>query len=94
MELLDGGVLKVSFYGSECGFIVDGPIEGFEVAGRDGIFYPAQAVRRRPDPTVLYVSSYNVGEPVYLRYNFKNYSRGHLWDAFGQPVVPFRTDDF
>lgn len=94
MELLDGGVLKVSFYGSECGFIVDGPIEGFEVAGRDGIFYPAQTVRRRPDPTVLYVSSYNVGEPVYLRYNFKNYSRGHLWDAFGQPVVPFRTDDF
>ena len=94
MELLDGGELKVSFYGSECGFVVDGPIEGFEVAGPDGIFYPAQAVRRRPDPTVLYVSCYNVGEPVYLRYNFKNDSRGHLWDAFGQPVVPFRTDDF
>lgn len=94
MELQDGGVLKVSFYGSECGFIVDGPIEGFEVAGPDGIFYPAQAVRRRPDPTVLYVSCYNVGNPVYLRYNFKNYSHGHLWDAAGLPVVPFRTDTF
>lgn len=94
MDLLDGGELKVSFYGSECGFIVDGPIEGFEIAGPDGIFYPATAVRRRPDPTVLYVSAYNVGNPVYLRYNFKNYAPGHLWDAFGQPVVPFRTDSF
>lgn len=94
MELQDGGVLKVEFHGSECGFIVDGPIEGFEVAGPDGIFYPAHAVRRRPDPTVLYVSAYNVGNPVYLRYNFKNYAPGHLWDAFGQPVVPFRTDSF
>ncbi len=94
MELLDGGVLKVSFHGSECGFIVDGPIEGFEVAGPDGIFYPAQALRHRPDPTVLYVSAYNVGRPVYLRYNFKNWAPGHLWDAFGQPVVPFRTDNF
>ena len=94
MEILEGGVLKVSFTGSECGFIIDGPIEGFEVAGKDGVFKPAQAVRRRPDPTVLYVSNYDVGHPVYLRYNFKNCAIGHLWDAFGQPVVPFRTDDF
>ena len=54
----------------------------------------AKAVRRRPDPTVLYVSNYDVGSPVYLRYNFKNCSVGRLWDAFGQPVVPFRTDNF
>ena len=94
MELLDGGVLKVSFTGSEYGFIVDGPIEGFEVAGADGVFKKAHAERRRPDPTVLYVSAYDVGKPLYLRYNFKNCSPGHLWDAFGQPVVPFRTDTF
>ena len=94
MELIEGGVLKVRFKGSECGFIAKGPITGFEVAGADGIFYPAQAVRRRPDPTILYISAYNVGKPVYLRYNFKNYSKGGLWDAFGQPVVPFRTDNF
>lgn len=93
-ERVEGGVLKVSFYGSECGFIVDGPIEGFEIAGADGVFKPAQAVRRRPDPTVLYVSNYDVESPVYLRYNFKNCSIGHLWDAFGLPVVPFRTDTF
>ena len=94
MELMEGGVLKVSFTGSECGFIVDGPIEGFEVAGADGVFKKAHAERRRPDPTVLYVSAYDVGKPLYLRYNFKNCSPGHLWDAFGQPVVPFRTDSF
>lgn len=94
MELLPGGELKVRFKGSECGFIAKGPITGFEVAGADGIFYPAQAVRRRPDATILYVFAYNVVKPVYLRYNFKNFSIGGLWDAYGQPVVPFRTDNF
>ena len=94
MEVMEGGVLKVSFHGADCGFVIDGPIEGFEIAGKDGRFKPAQAVRRRPDATVLYISNYSVGQPVYLRYNFKNCAVGHLWDAFGQPVVPFRTDDF
>ncbi|MBR1927309.1 MAG: sialate O-acetylesterase [Bacteroidales bacterium] len=94
MELLDGGVLKVSFIGGEYGFIIDGPIEGFEVAGADGVFKKAHAERRRPDPTVLYISAYDVGKPLYLRYNFKNCAPGHLWDAFGQPVIPFRTDTF
>lgn len=94
MEVLDGGVVRVSFDGSDCGFISKGPITGFELAGGDGVFHPAEAVRRRPDATVLYVSAYAVGQPEYLRYNFKNCSIGHLWDAFGQPVVPFRTDNF
>lgn len=94
MEVLEGGVVRVHFDGSDCGFLVKGEIEGFELAGSDGVFRPAKAVRRRPDPTVLYVSNYDVGSPVYLRYNFKNCSVGRLWDAFGQPVVPFRTDNF
>ena len=94
MEVLDGGVVRVHFDGSDCGFLIKGEIVGFELAGSDGVFRPAKAVRRRPDPTVLYVSNYDVGSPVYLRYNFKNCSVGRLWDAFGQPVVPFRTDNF
>ena len=94
MEVLEGGVVRLSFDGSDCGFLVKGEIEGFELAGADGKFHPARAERRRPDPTVLYVSTYAVGEPKYVRYNFKNCSIGHLWDAFGQPVIPFRTDDF
>lgn len=84
--------VKVSFDGSDCGFIFREEISGFELAGRDGIFYPARAVRRRPDATVLYLSSYAVGHPVAVRYCFKNFSPGNLWDAFGQPVVPFRSD--
>lgn len=94
MEMLDGGVVRVHFDGSDSGFIFKGEIEGFELAGSDGVFHPARAERRRPDPTVLYVSTYAVGQPKYLRYNFRNCAIGGLWDAFGQPVVPFRTDDF
>ena len=93
-QVLEGGGVRLAFDGSDCGFLVKGEIEGFELAGSDGVFRPAKAVRRRPDPTVLYVSNYDVGSPVYLRYNFKNCSVGRLWDAFGQPVVPFRTDNF
>lgn len=92
MEVLENGVVRISFDGSDCGFLFKGEIEGFELAGADGKFHPARAERRRPDPTVLYVSTYAVGNPVYVRYNFKNCSIGHLWDAFGLPVVPFRTD--
>lgn len=94
MEVLEGGVVKVSFEGSDCGFVAHGAIPGFELAGANGEFHPAQAVRRRPDATVLYVSCYDIGNPVYIRYNFKNCSVGKLWDAFGQPVVPFRNDTF
>ncbi len=92
MEVLDGGVVRLSFEGSDCGFLFKGEIEGFELAGADGKFHPARAERRRPDPTVLYLSTWAVSNPVHVRYNFKNCSIGRLWDAFGQPVVPFRTD--
>lgn len=94
MEVQDGGVVKVTFDGADCGFLIKGEIPGFELAGSDGVFHPAKAERRRPDATELYVSCYAEGAPVYLRYNFKNCSVGRLWDAFGLPVVPFRTDNF
>ena len=91
---VDNGVAKVSFNGGDYGFIIKGEITGFELAGADKVFHPAKAVRRRPDATVLYVSTYDVGRPVAVRYCFKNCSPGALWDAFGQPVVPFRSDNF
>lgn len=91
---VENGVVKVSFEGSDCGFIIKDNIKGFEIAGADKVFHPATAVRRRPDATVLYLSSYDVAKPVAVRYCFKNYSPGNLWDAFGQPVVPFRSDNF
>lgn len=94
MEVQDGGIVKVTFDGSDCGFLIKGEIEGFELAGPNMEFHPAKAVRRRPDATVLYVSSYDVGNPVAVRYRFRNCSVGNLWDTFGQPVVPFRSDDW
>jgi sialate O-acetylesterase len=91
---VENGVVKVLFNGGDDGFIIRDNITGFELAGADKIFHPANAVRRRPDATVLYVSTYDVAKPVAIRYCFKNCSPGNLWDAFGQPVVPFRSDHF
>lgn len=92
MEILDGGVVKINFNGSENGFRSHGPIEGFEIAGDNHEFFPAQAVRRHDDPTALYISSYAVGNPKAVRYRFRNCTIGNLWDGRGLPVVPFRTD--
>ncbi|MGQ8334991.1 sialate O-acetylesterase [Sunxiuqinia sp. A32] len=91
---VNNGVVKVSFDGGDYGFVIKGEIPGFELAGADKVFHPAKAVRMRPDATVLYLSTYDVARPIAVRYNFKNCSPGKLWDAFGQPVVPFRSDDF
>ena len=35
-----------------------------------------------------------VKEPVAVRYCFNNYSETNLKTTLGQPVVPFRTDDW
>ena len=91
---VSNGIAKISFNYGDYGFIFKGEIPGFELAGADKVFHPAKAVRLRPDATVLYVSSYDVEKPVAVRYNFKNCSPGQLWDAFGQPMIPFRSDDF
>lgn len=66
-------------------------IKNFEIAGDDGVFYPAKAliVDRK------YVEIWNdkIKKPFNIRYAFKNYVCGELFGMNGMPVSSFRTDN-
>ena len=68
-------------------------VKGFEVAGEDRVFHPAKARLLWMDNQVELYSE-EVSAPVAVRYAFCNYTETNLKTTLGQPVVPFRTDDW
>jgi sialate O-acetylesterase len=66
-------------------------LTGFEVAGEDQKFHPADAEIR--GETVV-VSSQEVEKPVAVRFGWQNYPEVNLWNKDGLPATPFRTDDW
>ncbi|MDR0973020.1 MAG: Ig-like domain-containing protein [Prevotellaceae bacterium] len=90
MEIRDNRVM-LQFDNVPQGFYYDTDIEGFEVAGPDKIFYPAQVSANWPTVSVY---SRRVANPVAVRYGFKNYQPGTLKNSRGWPAYPFRTDDW
>ena len=69
------------------------PLKGFEIAGEDKVFYPANA-EIETSTTRLAVSSEKVAKPVAVRYAYKNYAEASVFGLSGIPVAPFRTDDW
>ena len=65
---------------------------GFELAGADRVFHPAEAKISRNN--TIEVSSDEVAEPVAVRYAFKGFITGSLFGANGLPVSSFRSDDW
>ena len=87
-EYTDGGML-VSFDHASDGFDVKGEkIVGFEVAGKNRKYQPAEAEIRGDK---IFVRSAEVAEPVYLRYNWTNYGEVTVYSKNGIPLAPFRT---
>ena len=93
MEFKDGAAL-VTF---ECGEMGLGPInqelDGFELSGEDRVFHPAFAVVQK-DRKSISVTSPEVANPIAVRYGMKNWSRATLFNNFGIPASPFRSDDW
>lgn len=72
-------------------------IEGFEVAGADKVFHPAEACHywkqgNDPHNEWIQVISKDVKSPVAVRYCFKSFQLGNLGNQGGLPLIPFRTD--
>lgn len=67
-------------------------LSGFEIAGEDQVFHPAKAYLYKGEKVV--VSSDEVEKPVAVRYCFRNWCTGSLYNNFGIPAAPFRTDDW
>ena len=87
MEVKDSKVyLKVSH--SKSGFSRFDDLEGFEVCGPDGVYYPAQA---SIEGVRLVVSSPKVLQPRAVKYCFHNWSPGTVANTSGLPLVPFRS---
>jgi sialate O-acetylesterase len=68
-------------------------LKGFEIAGEDKIFYPANAEIER-STTRLVVWCEKVPNPVAVRYAYKNFAEASIFGLSGLPVAPFRTDNW
>jgi sialate O-acetylesterase len=91
MRIVNNQVV-VSIENSGTGLIQDGKSAiGFEVAGNDQKFYPAQA---RISGTTIIISSNDVPHPVAVRYGFSNTAVGNIFLREGLPLAPFRTDEW
>lgn len=67
------------------------PVEGFLLAGDDGIYRAATAVIEGSDTVV--VTSSAVSQPKTVRYAWAGVPRSTLASVAGLPAAPFRTDD-
>ena len=92
LEKKDGGLL-VNFKYAETGLYAVGDLNGFEIAGDDRVFYPANAKILVKHKQVFVVSD-KVPNPVAVRYAWRNWTVGNLYDTNMLPVSSFRTDSW
>jgi sialate O-acetylesterase len=83
-----GSRIEVSFDHVANGLVSDGILKGFEVAGNDGVFFPAKAVITNDK---IIVSSNKVMSPVHVRYGWKNWFVGTLFNSEGLPASSFSS---
>jgi sialate O-acetylesterase len=74
----------LSFFGKES--------QNFEIAGEDKQFYTA-SVKIKEDGTID-VWSEKIPLPVAVRYAYKDFVKGDLYNTFGLPASSFRTDNW
>src|SRR5690606_37198478 len=66
-------------------------ITGFEIAGENQVFYPANVFLRRKS---LILSSPQVQKPIAVRYLFEDYVEAEIFSTGGLPLSSFRTDNW
>ncbi|GJM29425.1 MAG: 9-O-acetylesterase [Cyclobacteriaceae bacterium] len=91
MEKKDDGII-LKFKNAETGVFAHEELTGFEISGADKVFYPARAeiVNR----TEVLVKSDQVSDPEAVRYAWRNWIVGSLYDTNLLPASSFRTDDW
>ncbi len=84
-----GSTMALTFDHAENGFEVKGGnITGFELAGADKKFYPADA---EIQGSLITICADEVSEPVYARYAWGNFPEYSVFGKNGIPMAPFRT---
>ena len=92
-EVKDGEALVKFKVGDKGLCPISTELDGFELAGEDGVFYPAKA-RVHKDRKILRVRCPEVPDPVAVRYGMWNWSEATVYNCSGIPVSPFRTDNW
>lgn len=89
---IEGQIVKLTFDNAANGLTSFGKeLSCFEVAGANKRFYPATAFFTN---TGINLFSQFVNEPVAVRYAFKDFIIGDLFNTEGLPASSFRTDDW
>lgn len=83
----EGTGLWITFDDAAGGLLSRGAVEGFEVAGVDGLFVSAFATI---DSRRVYVYSPQVATPMSVRYAWANAPQASLFNRAGLPMEPFR----
>jgi sialate O-acetylesterase len=90
-EVKDGAII-LSFKNAETGLYQFDGLKNFEIAGENKVFYPAEAKIVNRDKVL--VKSDRVSNPVAVRYAWRNWVTGTLYDNNMLPASSFRTDDW
>ena len=87
---VEGNKLTVAFTHVDEGLVLNNQVaEQFELAGEDGVFYPAKAV---VEGSQVVLTSTRVAKPVNARYAYKNGSEASLFNGAGLPASSFTTE--
>ena len=84
--------IVLTFKNAETGLYAYDGLTGFEIAGEDKVFYPATA--KITGGKKVLVKSEKVTVPIAVRYAWKNWIKGTLYDTNLLPASSFRTDDW
>jgi len=80
--------IDVDFDHKGSGFISKGKLKDFEIAGSDGVFYKASA---KIIKNKVRVYSNKVNNPKHIRYGWKNWVIGSLFNKEGLPASSFNS---
>ena len=89
---VNGNAVTLHFDNAPNGLTTYGKtLTNFEVAGADQIFYPGEA---RIIGEGIRVTSDKVKDPLAVRYGYKDWVEGEVYNTEGLPLAPFRTDNW
>ena len=85
---INGSQIEVEFDHFSNGLFANGKLTGFEVAGDDGVFYPAKASILS---NKIVVFSKEVAKPIHVRYGWQNWFIGNLFNSDSLPASSFSS---
>ena len=92
---IEGNAIRIRFQKGSGDLVARGagPLTGFEIAGADQKFVPANAATDGKTVLVTFPAA-QASAPVAVRYAWADYPTCNLYNKAGLPAGPFRTDDW